>query len=144
MRISGTIEVIETDAITGMTISHCLVKNKVTTAGLDLIAERLRGNTGVSGISLYALGGDSTPAVVGDTNLITELYRDTITQSRVSAGELKITLHLGATQGNGQTFREGGAFNDQGVMLCRGVFADKDKTSSKELTIVHTILFASV
>lgn len=139
VRMSGIIEVIETDAKTGRRLSHYRAKNRVTTLGETMMAERLRGNTDVSGISVYALGADSTPPVAGNTALITELYRGTITQSRVAGGELKITLHLGATQGNELTFREGGAFNAHGTMLCRGVFPDKEKNASKELTIVHTI-----
>ena len=143
MRVRGTIDVIETDVKTGRRMSHSRVKNIVTTLGETMIADRLRGNTGVGGVSQYAIGGDATPAVAGDTGLLNELYRAVVTQTRASGNQLKITLHLGSTQGNGLTFREGGAFNEQGTMLCRGVFPDKAKTSSKELTIVHTLTFTS-
>jgi hypothetical protein len=144
IRIHGRIEVIERDARTRRVLSHYCGKNMVTTVGLDLIAERLRGNTAVSGLSDYALGSDGTPATVGYVSLLAETYRGAITESRVSAGELFITLHLGATQGNGLSFQEGGALNADGTLLCRAVFPLQSKTSSKELTIVHTITFEAL
>jgi hypothetical protein len=137
--MSGIIEVIETDVKTGRCLSRYRSKNRVTTLGETMMAERLRGNTEVSGISQYAIGGNSTPPVAGDVALLNELYRGPLTQSRVAGGQLIMTLHLGATQGNGLTFNEGGAFNDNGTLLCRGVFPDKSKDASKELTILHTI-----
>lgn len=141
--VQGCIRIFETDVLTGITTMVYQGENVVTTVGLSMIAERLRGNTAISGVAEYALGGDSTPPVAGNTALIQELYRGQVTQSRVAGGELKITLHLGATQGNGLTFREGGAFNAEGTLLCRAIYPDKEKTSSKELTIVHSILFAA-
>jgi hypothetical protein len=137
--VRGYIRVIERDARTGLILDDWWGSNRVVNGGLDLIAERLRGNTGVGGLSDYALGTDSTPATAIETALVAEAYRGTITQTRVSAGELTITLFLGSTQGNGVTYREGGAFNAQNTMLCRGVFPDKAKTALKTLTVIHTI-----
>ena len=146
VRVCGRIEIIERAAATGLWLAHYRGTNLVTDAGLDFIAERLRGNTAVSGVSLYALGIDPTPPTAGQTALLSEAYRAILTQSRVSGGELILTLHLGATQGNGSgsvTYQEGGAFNEEGTMLCRAVFPAKDKTSAKELTIIHTIPFTA-
>ena len=142
VRVRGHIQIIERDVATGR-ITHYHGPNRVTDVGLDLIAERLRGNTAVSGASLYALGTNPTPPTAGQTALLGEAYRAALTQSRVSGGELILTLHLGATQGNGFIYEEGGAFNDEGTMLCRAVFPAKDKTSAKELTIIHTIPFTA-
>jgi hypothetical protein len=135
--------VIERSVRTGRILSRYRGHNRVTTVGLDLIAERIRGNTGIGGASQYALGTNSTPPVAGNTALLAEAYRDTLTSSRVSGGELKLTLFLGSTEGNGITYVEGGAFNDQNTLLCRGVFPAKAKTSSKTLTIIHTIPFTA-
>lgn len=135
----GYIEVIERDAVTGVILGYFRGPNHVTDVGVTLMAERIRGNTEVSGVSHYALGDNSTPPVGSDTALLAELYRDLLTQTRTSAGELTMTLHLGSSQGNGMTFREGGAFNLENKMICRVIFPDKAKTSSKELTFIHTI-----
>lgn len=139
LKLCGRIEVIEWDAVTGLVLSRYRGKNRVTTAGLDLIADRIRGNTAVSGVSDYALGTDSTPATAGQPALLGEAYRAPLTQTRVSAGQLILTLHLGSTQGNGSTYQEGGAFNADGTMLCRAIFPAKVKTNLKELTVIHTI-----
>ena len=137
--VRGTIEVMEHDAETGALISLYHGCNRVVNGGLDLIAERLRGNTAVSGVTKYALGTGSTPPVAGDTALQAEGYRGLLTQTRVSAGELKVTLFLGSSEGNGLTYTEGGAFNDEGTMLCRALFPAKVKTALKTLTVIHTV-----
>jgi hypothetical protein len=144
LRATGWIRVIERDASTGRILSDYRGKNSLTNAGLDLIAERLRGNTAVGGVSHYAIGADSTPAVAGQTALLAEGYRELVTQTRVSAGVLTITLHLGASQGNGITYQEGGAFTPENTMLCRGVFPPKEKTNLKELTVIHTVGFEPI
>jgi hypothetical protein len=137
--VRGIIEVMEQDASSGEILTHYRGPNRVTDAGLSLIADRIRGNTGISGVTQYALGSSSTPPTAGDTALLAELFRNVLTQTRVTGAELKVTLFLGSTEGNGFTFREGGAFNEQNTLLCRGVFPDKVKSSSKTLTVIHTI-----
>ena len=137
--VQGHIEVIEHDATTGAELSRYRGPNRVVNTGLDMIADRLRQNSGIGGASLYALGTNSTPPVAGNTALLAEAFRGTLTATRVSAGELTMTMFLGSTQGNGITFKEGGAFNAENTLLCRAVFPDKAKTSSKTLTILHTI-----
>lgn len=141
--VRGYLDVIEHDAETGRELSRYRGPNRVVNGGLGMIADRLRGNTGVGGASLYALGTNSTPPTAGQTALLAEAFRNTITQTRVSGGELKLTLFMGSTEGNGITYVEGGAFNDEGTMLCRGVFPAKAKTSAKTLTVIHTIPFTA-
>jgi hypothetical protein len=143
VHVRGRIEVLEHDAETGVLLSRYCGPNIVTNVGETLIAERLRGNTAVTGVSLYALGTDSTPPVAGNTALLGEAYRDVLLQTRVSAGDLIMTIQLGATQGNGFTYQEGGAFNEEGTMLCRAIFAAKIKNSAKKLTIIHTVTFTA-
>lgn len=137
--VQGYIEVIEREASTGRMLDYYRGRNRVVDLGLGMVADRIRGNTGVSGVSLYALGTDSTPPTAGDVALLAEAYRDVLTQTRVSGAELKLTLFLGSTQGNGVTYQEGGAFNAENMMLCRGVFPPKVKTALKTLTVIHTI-----
>ena len=141
--VTGTVELITRDISTGKILDWYRGPNLVVSAGLDAIADRVRGNTAVGGASSYALGTDSTLPVSGQTALIAEAYRNTLTQTFVSAGELRMTLVLGATQGNGITFTEGGAFNEQNTMFCRVVFPPKAKTNLQELTIIHSIVFAA-
>lgn len=141
--VRGWIQVIERDAKTLCVLDWYRGPNRVVTVGLDLIAERIRGNTAAGGVSHYALGNVGTPPVVGHTALLGELYRAVLTATRVSAGQLIMTSHLGATQGNGMTFEEGGAFTPENTMLCRAVFPVKEKTNLKELTIIHTILLTA-
>jgi len=142
--VAGWIQIIVRDAITGLVLVHHREPNTIVNTGLDLIAERLRGNTGEAGLSHYAIGTDNTPPVAGDAALHAEAYRDLITQTRVSGGQLIVTLELGATQGNGLTFQEGGAFTPQNIMLCRGIYPAVSKTSAKILTVIHTIPFTAL
>lgn len=137
--VRGHLRVIERDARTGRVLDDYRGPNRVTSVGLDLLADRLRGNTAMSGLSHYAIGTGSTPPTAGDTALVAESYRDLLTQTSVTAGELTLTLFLGSTQGNGVTYQEGGAFNLQNTMLCRGLFPPKAKTNLTTLTIIHTI-----
>lgn len=141
VRVSGHVRIIEWDARTGRMLSDWRGHNIVTDVGRDVIAERLRGNAGVSGITFYALGTDSTPPVAANTALGSEKFRALVTSSRVSAGELILTLHLGSTQGNGETYVEGGAFNAENILVCRYIGPPKIKTNLKELSVIHTIPF---
>ncbi len=117
--------------------------NLVTTIGLDLIADRLRGNTGIAGIGYYAIGdSNAVPPAAGQTGLTSERFRDVLTATAVSAGGVQFTMFVGSLQGNGYTYVEGAPFNAENTMLARAIFPAKVKDASKTLTVIHTIQFA--
>lgn len=115
-------------------------ENLVVLVGRTFFCERARSNAELP-VSHYALGTSATAAAAGQTTLVAESYRNTLTRTKASNGELELTIHLGRTQGNGVTYREGGAFNAAaaGTMLARVIFSDKAKTNTNTLTVIHTI-----
>mgnify|MGYP001566087157 FL=1 len=74
-----------------------------------------------------------------------ESYRAVLTRTKVSNGQLELTLFLGRTQGNGVTYREGGAFNaaSGGTMPARVTVSVKAKTNTNTLTVIHTITLSA-
>lgn len=120
-------------------------ENLVVTAGRTFFCSRARANNDDLPISHYALGTSATSPAAGQTTLVAESYRAVLTRTKVSNGELELTLFLGRTQGNGITYREGGAFNAAagGTMLARVTFSDKAKTTTNTLTVIHTITLAA-
>jgi len=114
--------------------------NLVVTVGRTFFCERARSNA-ESAVSHYALGTDNTAPAAGQTALVAESYRATLTRTKAFNAQLELTLHLGRTQGNGVTYKEGGAFNaaSGGTMTARVIFSDKAKTSTNTLTVIHTI-----
>lgn len=115
--------------------------NLVTLAGRTYLSSRARANSDDAPLSHYALGTDATAPSAGQTALVAESYRAPLTRSKASNGQLELTLHLGRTQGNGVTYKEGGAFNaaSGGTLLARVTFSDKAKTNTNTLTVIHTI-----
>lgn len=118
--------------------------NLVVTTGRTFFCERARSSAELP-ISHYALGTDATAPAAGQTTLVAESYRGLITRTKASNAQLEITIHLGRTQGNGVTYKEGGAFNapSGGTMLARVTFSDKAKTSTNTLTVIHTITLSA-
>lgn len=118
--------------------------NLVVLVGRTFFCERARSNAELA-VSHYALGTSATAPAAAQTTLVAEAYRNTLTRTKASNGELELTIHLGRTQGNGVTYREGGAFNAAaaGTMLARVTFSDKAKTATNTLTVIHTITLSA-
>lgn len=114
--------------------------NLVVTVGRTFFCERARSSA-ESALSHYALGTDATAPAATQTALVAESYRALLTRTNAFNAQLALTLHMGRTQGNGVTYKEGGAFNaaSGGTMLARVTFSDKAKTSTNTLTVIHTI-----
>ena len=115
--------------------------NLVTLAGRTFFCSRARANSDDAPLSHYALGTDATAPASGQTALVAESYRAVLTRTKASNAQLELTLFLGRTQGNGVTYKEGGAFNapSGGTMFARVTFSDKAKTTTNTLTVIHTI-----
>ncbi len=83
--------------------------NLVTTAGLNLLRDRLSGSG--DALSHFAVGMGSTPVALGDTALDTEVFRDTFTQTVPGSTQLVYRYYLGPSSANGNTLAEAGLLN---------------------------------
>lgn len=155
MRLSGRVEVVQQfyrirDRRGRFIRPRCIKTvrevrhNLVVTAGRTFFCSRARANSD-GPLSHYAIGTDATAPTAGQTALVAESYRAALTRSSALNGQLELTLHLGRTQGNGVTYREGGAFNaaSGGTMVARVTFSDKAKTNTNTLTVIHTITLSA-
>jgi len=120
-------------------------QNLVVAGGRTFLCSRARSDADDAPLSHYALGTGATAPTVTDTTLAAESYRASLTRTKAFNSQLELTLHLGRTQGNGVTYREGGAFNaaSGGVLFARVTFSDKAKTTTNTLTVIHTITLTS-
>jgi len=89
-----------------------VIENITTTVGRTVLARRLSGNTTYTGIVNYtALGSDATPAVVGNTQLGTEVYRKALSSGTYLNNVAYIETFFTAAEVTG-TFEEYGMFID--------------------------------
>lgn len=121
--------------------------NIVTDAGLNVIRDRLHGDTAVNPLSYLAVGTSNTAAAAGDTDLVAEVFRDIFTQTSVSASTLVIRYYLGPNDANGSTLREAGLFNASSgpTLYARRVLSSAIvKTVDVAATFEWTLAFAAV
>ena len=155
LRLTGRVEVVQRfyrlrDRRGRFTRPRCIkiereVRNNLVVAvGRTFFCERARSSAELP-VSHYALGTDATAPASGQTALVAENYRALLTRTKAFSAQLELTIHLGRTQGNGVTYKEGGAFNaaSGGTMLARVTFSDKAKTSTNTLTVIHTITLSA-
>lgn len=128
-----TIEV--KDAKTGETLEIIKVHNLTVTTGKNLIRDRLKGNA-VNALTHFAVGTSSTAPAVGQTALVTEVFRDQITQFVDGSATLTVKYYLATGYANGNTLREAGLFNaaSTGTMYARAIYTAIAKTSSVAVT----------
>ncbi len=116
--------------------------NLITSVGKNMIRDLLRGTIGDGEIKYVALGTDSTPPVVADTTLGTEIFRKVIFNSFIGGpGEL-ITIWviapaeaIGAIEEVGFFAGAGaGAGVDTGIMIAR-VLWSHNKTALESVQI---------
>jgi len=108
----------------------------ITTDAKNRIRDLLRAD-----ISSAALGTGGTSATSSDTDLET-VIESTRKSPTISTSNKTITIQheLLSTEGNGNTFREGGIFIDSdGILLDRFVYPDFDKTAANELVTIDVI-----
>lgn len=117
------------------------IDNLVVTAGKELLASRLAGNSG-SVISYMAVGTGTTAAAVGNTTLATELDRNALSVSGGTASGAAVTYSTTwlAADATG-ALTEAGLFTaaSGGTMLARTVFAAVNKGSDDLVTISWTV-----
>ena len=113
-------------------------KNVVVTAGKNWVADRMNDANTV--MTHMAIGTGTNTAVVGDTTLQTELDRNALTSTTVTANAVAYVATWAATDGTG-AITEAGIFDaaSSGDMLARTDFSVVNKGAADALTITWTI-----
>jgi hypothetical protein len=123
------------------------VDNLVVTAGRQHIADQM-ADQGAAAMSHMAIGTGTTAAANTDTALETELDRNVLTSKTQGAGSdaHKVTFVADWAAGDGTgAITEAGIFNSAsaGDMLCRSVFAVKNKAAGDTLTLTWILTFSA-
>nr|BAR33983.1 Phage-related tail fibre protein [uncultured Mediterranean phage uvMED] len=115
------------------------IPNLVVTAGKNFVSSRMKDTTKAA-MSHMAVGTGTTAAAAGNTTLVTELDRNTLTSTTVTTNEIAYVCTWAAGDGTG-AITEAGLFNASsgGDMLCRTVFSVVNKGSADSMTITWTI-----
>lgn len=117
------------------------VKNLVVTTGLGFIASRMKDAT-ANVMSHMAIGTGSTAAAAGQTGLVTESARVTLTSTTVTGNQVAYLATFPAgTPASLSAITEAGLFNASsgGTMLCRTVFAAVNKDVNDTMSITWTV-----
>lgn len=144
IKVKGHVKLIVRDAETGEIKPELCQEfdNVITTLGLELIADALRGDDYVT---YCGVGSGSTAVAVGDIALETEIgSHKAITDHASTGGNCIFATYYGTTDNNG-TWRESGLFNSSsgGTMLCHALFGTPfTKSNSWTAAIEWTITFS--
>lgn len=138
MKLTGELSIVVRDA-QGTIKQEMYVPNLVVTAGKVYIASRMAVNT-TTPMSHMAIGTSSTTAVVGDTTLVVEAGRVTLTSFNPSSNTVTATATFPAGTATG-SIQEAGIFNaaSAGTMLCRTVFPVVTKQAGDSIAITWVI-----
>jgi hypothetical protein len=119
------------------------VPNLVVTTGLAFIASRMKDTTDTA-MSHMAIGTGTTAAAAGDTALVTEAARVSLTSTTVTANAIAYVASFGAGTGTG-AITEAGILNaaSVGTLLCRTVFDVVNKGANDTLQITWTITLSA-
>jgi hypothetical protein len=122
-------------------------KNLVVTAGLNVIADRMKGTPTKAAMTHMAVGTSSTAAAAGQTALVSQLgTRVSLDSTTVTANAIEYvaTFPSGASTHSGALV-EAGIFNAStaGDMLCRTTFAAVNKGDDDTVTITWTVTIAA-
>ena len=111
----------------------------MVTAGLGYIASRMKEAT-ADAMTHMAIGTGTTAAAAGQTALVTEAARQSLTSTTVSSNTVEYVAAFAAGTGTG-AITEAGVLNaaSGGTMLCRTVFSVVNKGASDSMTITWTI-----
>lgn len=123
------------------------VDNLVVTTGRQHIADQM-ADQGAAAMSHMAIGTGTTAADATDTALETELDRNTLSSKTQGIGTdaNKVTYVADWAAGDGTgAITEAGIFNSAsaGDMLCRSVFAVKNKAAGDTLTLTWILTFSA-
>lgn len=124
-------------AVNGSVVKE--VPNLVVTVGKNYVASRMKDTT-EDAMSHMAIGSGTTAAANGDTALGSELDRNALASTTVTANELAYVTTFAAGEGTGAV-TEAGLFNavSGGTMLCRTVFSVVNKSINDSMTITWTV-----
>lgn len=120
-----------------------IVENTITQVGDAHVADQLSSSPGESAMSHMAIGTGTTAAATTDTALETELDRNALTSFlQGTGGDDNDVIYIGdwaAGDGTG-AITEAGILNASsgGTLLCRAVFAVKNKLAADTLKITWT------
>lgn len=122
-------------------------RNLVVTTGKSHIADQL-ADQGEAAMTHMAIGTGTTAAVAADAALETELDRNVLTSTTQGSGSdtNKVTYVCNWAAGDGTgAITEAGIFNSAsaGVMLCRSVFAVKNKGAADTLTLTWVLTISA-
>lgn len=138
VKVTGKVSIKVFDA-TGNLKEDVNIANLVVTGGKEFIASRMVG-TSAAAMSHMAVGSGTTAAAAGQTALVSELGRASLTSGAASGAVTTYIATFGAGTGTGAV-TEAGIFNDgtTGTMLCRTVFSVVNKGANDSMTITWTI-----
>ena len=116
------------------------IRNLVTTAGKNHIADQLSSSPSGAAMSHMAIGIGISAAVVGDTALQTELDRNALTSRTDSGNVVTYVGDWAAGDGTGAV-TEAGILNaaSSGTLLARTVFTVINKAALDTLQITWTL-----
>lgn len=116
-------------------VQQVTVKNVTTTVGRSALAARLSGTTTYTGIINYgALGTNATAAVVGNTQLGTEVYRKALSSGTFASNIAYLENFYTSSEVSG-TFQEYGFFIDgTGTANSGRLFNHFNQTITKSVT----------
>jgi hypothetical protein len=138
-KVTGMVNVVVRDEITGAIKQEFTVPNLVVDTGLAYIAGRMK-DTSDAAMTHMAVGTDNTAAAAGNTALGSELAIQALTSTTVTTNSVAYVATFPAGTGTG-ALTEAGIFNaaSSGTMLCRTVFAVINKGAADSMTVTWTI-----
>jgi hypothetical protein len=144
--VSGQVHICLKDRF-GKIKAEEIVKNLVVTAGRQHIADQM-ADQGAAAMSHMAIGTGTTAADATDTALETEIDRNALTSKTQGTGSdaHKVTYVGDWAAGDGTgAITEAAIFNSAsaGDMLCRSVFAVKNKAAGDTLTLTWILTFSA-
>lgn len=126
----------------GAVIESFVVPNLVVQDGLDFIAASMLKTTSNTPARMthMAIGSDDTTPILADSELGSQLSRQSLTSSTVSGNTVTYVATFDPTEGTGAV-TEAGIFNAStgGTMLCRTVFPVVNKEAGDTITITWAV-----
>ena len=139
--LSGKLKIVVLDQF-GSTKDERDLDNLVVTAGKNVIASRMAGNT-TALMSRMGVGTGNTAALVSDTSLGAAIASGNVVLDSATASSNTITYVATFPAGTGTgAITEAGIFNGfpgVGAMLCRTVFSVVNKGASDVIVITWTV-----
>lgn len=143
LKLSGKLKVVLTGE-DGSVKDTREIDNLVVSAGITFIASRMKDATATA-MSHMAVGTGATAAAAGNTTLVTESARVTLTSTTANPTTVVYVASFPAGTGTAG-LQEAGIFNaaSAGTMLCRTTFSVINKGANDTMTVTWTITLAAV